>query len=136
MYAEFKGYLHYLQLETPRLSAIGAKTFSEIALILKYPEHNGRIDGADPWSIRQTAVYQSFDPLTGASLWILLNPRQNAAADNRIKSLLERSEDFLYLHGHPPLIALVVLSTYFVNWRAYMAYYEKEELRMVCSQSN
>ena len=102
-----------------------------MAFVLKYPEHNGRSDGADPWSIRQTCVYQKFDPSTRASLWILLNQRQHTAADSRIKSLLDVPESFPHLQQEPPLIGLIVLSTYFANWRAYMAFYEKEELRMV-----
>ena len=108
-----------------------AKAFAEMAFVLKYPEHNGRSDGADPWSIRQTCVYQSFDPSTETSLWMLLNPRQNTAADTRIRGLLNAPEGFPHLHQKPPLIGLVVLSTYFANWRTYMAFQEKEELKMV-----
>ena len=108
-----------------------AGTFVEMAFVFKYPEHNGRSDGADPWSIRQTCVYQFFDPSTSTSLWMLLNPRQNTAADARIKGLLNAPESSPHLHQQPPLIGLVVLSTYFANWRTYMAFFEKEELRMV-----
>lgn len=114
-----------------RLQMTRAKTFAEMVFVLKYPEHNGRSDGADPWSIRQTCVYQSFDSLTTSSLWMLVNPRQNTAADSRIKGLLSAPEGFLNLHQQPPLIGLVVLSTYFANWRTYMAFHEKEVLRMV-----
>ena len=108
-----------------------AETSAEITFVFKYPEHNGRIDGADPWSIRQTGVYQSFDPLTTTSLWMLLNPRQNAAADTRIKEMLNEPEGSPHLHHQPPIIGLVVLATYFANWRTYMEFYEIEELKMV-----
>lgn len=101
-----------------------------MTFVLKYPEHKGRSDVADPCSIRQTCVYQSFDPLTTTSLWMLLNPRQNTAADARIKSVLNASEDSPHLHPQPPLIGLVVLSTYFANWRTYMAFQEREEPKM------
>ncbi|KAL9070263.1 MAG: hypothetical protein Q9161_004956 [Pseudevernia consocians] len=107
-----------------------AQNLKEMVFVLKYPEHNGRSDGADPWSIRQTCVYQSFDPLTTSSLWMLVNPRENTAADSRIEGLLNAPEGFLNLHQQPPLIGLVVLSTYFANWRTYMAFQEKEVLRM------
>ena len=104
-----------------------------MAFVLKYPEYNGRTDGGDPWSNRQTGVYQSFDSNTKTSLWILLNPRPQSAADSRIKGLLSGGADGL---PHPqeqrPLVGLIALSTYILNWRAYMAFYEKEELRMVC----
>ena len=105
--------------------------FAEMAMVLKYPENNGRTDGADPWSIRQTGVYQSFDVTTKTSIWILINPRQNTAADKRLKDLLSSQDNFPAIEGQLPLIGLMVLSTYFGNWRTYMAFYEKEELRMV-----
>ena len=108
-----------------------AEPSSEMTFVFKYPEHNGRSDGADPWSIRQTGVYQGFDPLTRTSLWMLLNPRRNAAADTRIRGMLNDAEGSPQLHQQPPLIGLVVLSTYFANWRTYMEFYEQEELRMV-----
>lgn len=108
-----------------------AHGLKEMTFVFKYPEHNGRSDGADPWSIRQTGVYQSFDPLTATSLWMLLNPRRNAAADTRIRGMLNKPDGFPHLHQQPPLIGLVVLSTYFANWRTYMEFYEKEELKMV-----
>ena len=100
---------------------------------MKYPENNGRTDGADPWSIRQTGVYQSFDTATKTSIWILLNPREKTAAENRIKGLLNTQDGFSDPRGQPPLLGLIVLSMYLNNWRTYMAYYEKEELRMVSS---
>ena len=102
-----------------------------MAMVLKYPENNGRTDGADPWSIRQTGLYQSFDVTTKTSVWILINPRQNTAADKRVKDLLGSRERFAAIEGQLPLVGLMVLSTYFGNWRTYMAFYEKEELRMV-----
>ena len=104
---------------------------AEMALTLKYPEHNGRTDGADPWSFRQTGVYQSFDVTTKTSIWLLINPRQGTAADKRLKDLLGSRENFTITEGQLPLIGLMVLSTYFGNWRTYMAFYEKEELRVV-----
>lgn len=104
---------------------------AEMAFVFKYPEHNGGSDDADPWSIRQTGVYQSFDTLTTTSFWMLLNPRQNAAADTQIREMLNELENFPRLHQQPPLIGLVVLSTYFANWRTYMEFYEREELKMV-----
>lgn len=107
-------------------------------MILKYPEDNGRGEGADPWSIRQTGVYQRFESETRTSLWILLQPKQQTAADSRIKNLLiaNTKGDSFELEEQPPLVGLITLSTYFANWRAYMAYYEKEELTLVCLASH
>jgi hypothetical protein len=105
-----------------------------MAFVLRYPESNGRTDGADPWSIRQTGVYQSFSPRTKSALWILLNPRHSNAADDRVRNLLNAHECCSPLHSQPPLVGLVVLSTFVINWRSYLAFYEEEELRMVGSE--
>ena len=103
-----------------------------MTFVLKYPENNGRSDGANPWSNRQTGVYQSFDSRTQTTLWILLNPKPQSAADDRIKDLFSTGTDgFLHLQEQRPLVGLIVLSSYMLNWRTYMAFYEKEELRMV-----
>ena len=103
-----------------------------MAFVLKYPENNGRSDGANPWSNRQTGVYQSFDCKTQTTLWILLNPRSESAADSRVKHLLSKGADgFLHLQGQGALVGLIVLDTYILNWRTYMTFYEKEELEMV-----
>jgi len=89
--------------------------------VLKYPENNGRTDGADPWSIRQTGVYQSYESTTKTSLWILLNPRQDTVLDTQVKALLAAHDNPLNLYEEPSLLGLIALSTYFANWRAYMA---------------
>lgn len=102
----------------------------EMAFVVKYPENNARTDGADPWSIRQTGVYQSFDVTTKTSVWILINPRHNTTAEKRLKDLLSSEEKLSTMEGQLPLVGLMALSTYFGNWRTYMAFYEKEELRM------
>lgn len=128
MCARLEGYAP-LYLRDSLVTDGKAEVSAEVTFVFKYPEHKGRSDGADPWSIRQTGVYQSFDPLTTTSLWILLNPRQNAAADTRIRGMLNEPEGSP--HQQPPLIGLVVLSTYFANWRTYMEFYENEELKMV-----
>jgi hypothetical protein len=104
-----------------------------LALVLKYPEHNGRIDGADPWSMRQTGIYQSYDTTNRTSVCVLLNPKENTAAENRMKKVFDAEDGLSDANGQPPLLGLIVLSTYLNNWRTYMAYYEREELRMVGS---
>ena len=102
-----------------------------MALILRYPESNGRTDGADPWSIRQTGIYQSVNTTTKSALWILLNPRIGNAAADHVEKIFDTQQRNLQLRYHQPLVGLVVLSTYIKHWRSYMAFYEEEELRLV-----
>lgn len=104
-----------------------------MVFVLKYPESNGRTDGVDRWSIRQTGIYQSFDSTSRTLLWILLNPRQDTAADAQIKRLLG-AQCSSHLQSQPPIVGLIVVSTYFANWRTYMAYYEEVVLRMIDSR--
>ena len=73
--------------------------------------------------------------MTKQSLWILLNPRKNAVADRRLRHLLQESRDFGRVQGQQPILGLIVLSTYFRNWRKYMAFYEEEELSLVSDGS-
>ena len=105
-----------------------------MAIVLKYPERNGRHEGMDAWSIRQTGIYQSFGWPTRTTLWLLINPKRDSAAHMRVKHLLKTRVDFSDFHQQSPIIGLVVLSTYFANWRTLMAFYEREELRMVINQ--
>ncbi|KAF2810676.1 uncharacterized protein BDZ99DRAFT_286872 [Mytilinidion resinicola] len=47
--------------------------------MIRYMEKNGRI-GYNPWSLRQTGVYQKTDLQTGHSTWVLLQPPQSFVA--------------------------------------------------------
>ncbi|KAL6714394.1 hypothetical protein ACLMJK_007817 [Lecanora helva] len=105
------------------------EAFGEVAVVFKYPENNRRHEGLDAWSIRQIGVYQSFSWKSHTSFWLSLNPKHDSAADGKIKRLLMQPVDSMRYQHQPLLIALVVLSTFFNNWRSLMAFYEKEELR-------
>jgi hypothetical protein len=45
----------------------------EVCYTFRYMEKNGRTSG-NPWSLRQTGVYQQTHLETGRSTWILLQP--------------------------------------------------------------
>ena len=114
-----------------KASKITRRRTLEIALVIKYPEYNGRTDSSNPWSIRQTGIYQSCDLTTHTSLWILLNPKYQSNADSRVKSLLDAGDGWPKLQIRPPLLGVVVLAAYAVNWRAYMAFFDAGILRVV-----
>ena len=50
---------------------------SELCYIVQYVDKNGR-DRGDPWSLRQTGVYEQVDIETGKSVWIILQPSSSA----------------------------------------------------------
>ena len=108
----------------------------EITCVLKYPESNGRTDGASPWSLRQTGLYQKFEPLTKRSLWVLLNPTRNSVAEQKVFDLLQRSSSLMTPGEEPQLLGLLLLSIYSRNWRTYMAYYEEKEIRIVRTETS
>lgn len=45
----------------------------ELCYVLRYFENNGRGSG-NPWSLRQTGIYQKYAPDSGKSIWILVQP--------------------------------------------------------------
>ena len=130
MYPGLKRWAVFAYMYKPKCR-IAADLIQEMTFVLKYPESNGRIDGADPWSIRQTGVNQKFYPSLKTSLWILLHLRQKTAANARIENLLNSQGKHLSLQGQPVLLGLIVFPVYFTNWRAFMEFSEKEEMRIV-----
>src|SRR5438045_1558114 len=62
----------------------------EFCYSIRYMEKNGRETG-DPWSLRQSGVYQKVDAQTGNSTWILLQPAESIRQRLR-KSLEELGE--------------------------------------------
>jgi hypothetical protein len=61
---------------------------TEVCYNLRYVEKNGRNRG-DPWSLRQTGVYQKFNMNTGTSTWIILQP--SAYTLGRLGAVLEET---------------------------------------------
>ena len=107
----------------------------EYAYTFKYPElkiRKTQTTGAEPWRLRQTAVYHQYRFESNQSFWILLNPVPNSPAHGKVYSLLEHL-DFPSLSCRSRHAALdnAIISTYLDNWRPYLAYYETKLLPMV-----
>ena len=96
---------------------------------LKYPENNGRREGVGSWCIHQTVVYQNFGETTKTSIWLLLDPRIDAVAENRLRLLMNTQDSLFTFEKEPPLLGVVVLSAYFTNWQVgYGKIYEPRSL--------
>ncbi|CBF86709.1 predicted protein [Aspergillus nidulans FGSC A4] len=64
---------------------------------------------------RWVGVFNRFSPeRPGQNLWIILHPKQNSEAQQRIESATKHALDFC---NNPSLLHLVILSTYMGNWR-------------------
>lgn len=103
----------------------------EIAYIFKYISYKGNVDGKDPWSIRQTGVYQRYNFATKTSTWIFLHPAKESAFQTRIEQQLASPEDCAHIRENPLLLHNIFISTCFPRWRDFMAYYESRILTLV-----
>ncbi|KAH8161553.1 hypothetical protein CIB48_g6688 [Xylaria polymorpha] len=99
------------------LALIGNKV--EICYTVRFFEENQR-NTSNPWSLRQTAVYQGVDYSTDTSTFILLQP--SSYIERRLGDKLhaithdESSHELRHI-----LLHLVLLSSSLVNWRHYIA---------------
>lgn len=107
--------------------------YVEVAYIFKYPEEKDVSDDPkkDPWSIRQTGVYQRYEIKSQQSTWILLHPVKDSIAHTRLTTSLNSMSNCAELHRHPLQLHNFLISTYLRKWRDYMLYYEKQLLPLV-----
>lgn len=90
---------------------------AEICYVLHYMAKNGRNRG-DPWSMRQTAIYQQMCLESGRSSWILLHPSKDTRAQLEqelinFKETNDSEQNHMHLHN------TFLLSTAH-NWEDYL----------------
>ena len=90
----------------------------EFCYNLRYVERNGRNHG-DPWSLRQTGVYHSYDYKSQKSIWIILQPSTYVLEhiENVLRTLPR--DDSLSRGGYM-LLHCFILSSMERNWRDYI----------------
>lgn len=90
-------------------------TRAELAYGLRYVELNNR-NPAEPWSIRQTAIYHKFRAISKASTWVMVSASKRAeqCIDRYVKSCVDLSP------LNPFEIHLIVLDTTLATWRPYI----------------
>jgi hypothetical protein len=102
---------------------------TDIQYLLPYVESYG-IDGSTKYTDRWVGVFNRFSPeRAGQNLWIILHPKQNSEAQQRIESAAEQALGFC---NYPSLLHLVILSSYMGNWRFCIQNLGEEVERMVC----
>ena len=84
-----------------------------------YVEPSGRPSPRDPWSFRQTGVEHRYEPDTNRSYIILLHPKEESAAQERLEDHASSSSRFA-LASHPLNVHLVILSSYLVHWQSHI----------------
>ncbi|PVI08330.1 hypothetical protein DM02DRAFT_722620 [Periconia macrospinosa] len=90
---------------------------------IRYPAKHGR-NIQDPWSIRNTAVYQKYNCEQRSCIWVMLQPSE---VDYQLISRWnEHSQDSYYQGKISSTIRLSLLWNAAHNWRPYMNYLESE----------
>ncbi|PVH93815.1 hypothetical protein DM02DRAFT_732892 [Periconia macrospinosa] len=96
----------------------------EIFYTFRYAEYKGHPN--EPYVVRQTGVYQSFNNKEKTTLWILVSPVPNSAAHRRmVDAFLNYQKE---MEQNPLWLHCVIQSSYFPHWREYLAAYEKRLL--------
>lgn len=91
----------------------------EICYTVRFFEENQRNRG-NPWSLRQTAVYQGVDYSTNTSAFIFLQP--SSYIEERLGDKLRAIAQDESLHEiRHILLHVVLLSSTLINWRRYIA---------------
>lgn len=98
---------------------------TEICYNLHYMTQNGRNRG-DPWSLRQTGVYQKSHLSTGTSAWILMQ----LAADTRAHLEKRLAGRGVSLQNPMQLHTLILLSTA-RNWTDYLEHLDTQLTELV-----
>ena len=91
---------------------------------MKYAEYNGRED-QDPWSIRQSAVYQQYNSLTGSSVYILLSPYPRSVVEEQYIMAVAAAQQGTAFEASRLRFGSVLMDAYLHNWREYLSFYEQ-----------
>lgn len=91
----------------------------ELGYSIKYVEKHGR-KLADPYSLRETGVYQKWDPASRRGEWIFMQPSESIKSflETRFPRTTERDAEFLFQ------IHTAILIKASSNWRFYINYLE------------
>jgi hypothetical protein len=84
------------------------------------------------WALRQTGVYHRHGPNGSGNLWIFLHPRPHSTIQTRLESCVKSWDQTEGPHEGLELVNLLVLSSYFGDWRWYLKSLSAEIERIVC----
>jgi hypothetical protein len=86
---------------------------------------------SNPWAIRQTGIYHRYVPNGLGNLWIFLHPRQNSTLQKRLEDAALVWEQTKSSRKHWEDVHVLVLSSYFGDWRWYLRSLSAEIERIV-----
>lgn len=99
---------------------------SELSYLHQYVEQNGRSHG-DPWSLRQTGIYQQVNAEHRRSVWIFLQLSRSTRRQLEpvLHSQSNSSDSFMILHS------ILLLATV-DNWGKYVEHLHSQLRDLVC----
>jgi hypothetical protein len=98
--------------------------------VYKYAEKTNR-KGAEPWTIRQSALYHQIRIADKRSLYITINPYQNTEAEDILMRWLQDMPSATCYHRQILRPAAMLLALRMDQWRQYMKHYEREVTQAV-----
>lgn len=91
---------------------------TELCYNIRYVERHGRGTG-DPWSLRQTGIYQQYYPVVKRSVWILLEPSKTL--QERLRAILDsKPTNSDVAERNPMLLHTLILFMTASNWGSYL----------------
>ena len=102
---------------------------TELCYTVQYVEENGRKDG-DPWSSRQTGVYQQVHSQTRKSVWIIIQPSKHTQ-EYLEQTFQDQGQKLYGPESNPMLLHTVILLTTSQNWEGYIEYLYSRFLKIV-----
>lgn len=105
-------------------------SFPELCYTIQYVEQNGRQRG-DPWSLRQTGIYQQVSSEANNSIWTILSP--SPSIQEYIEQTLQGSDPGSCdgQATHPLLLHVIVLLATTDNWVGYIKHLQIQADEMV-----
>ncbi|THC95903.1 hypothetical protein EYZ11_004634 [Aspergillus tanneri] len=102
--------------------------YFEVAYIFKYAFPKAKDNKTEAWALRQTGVYHKYDSEIDQSTWIFMNPTKSCLFQERLGQMRLSSEYDTAFKIHPLLVHHILFTTFFPNWRDYLASYEARVL--------
>ena len=98
---------------------------SEYMYVLRYPEEKPVAQkGSEPWSIRQYALYHQIRIADRRSIFILISPMEDSAAEVCLETWMQNVAAQRNLHESCFAVNEVLLQR-LSAWRMYLRYYEE-----------
>jgi hypothetical protein len=92
---------------------------------------NGRSDGGERWSVRQTAVYHQHNLQDQRSVWIILNARPQSLASAMVERFLKASDAVNECNQNPFTIDELLMTSHLRIWTPYIRSYERTIIDVV-----